>query len=354
MSLPVTNDGFDFKNKKCKSIFYNEIDSKGNKIDLLRIKNMDEDIDFLIRERLYRSSSMGISEDVLMEFISIKYGDVKALEEFFKLNGFLFNIGSEDYSLFKCKDLFLLIHRVRTLSELIGELAKEPEGKSEVDRPDIIKILRDSFYLLLTPPISFELDDKIIYKGLNMSDSYLDVHGLTSSVPFSGTGDDDHLGDDIIYWDSCLARNTLDNILTYTDYYENNSWLIYFLTSVYDFLEYIDLKGTAVLNTDKGISEHKDSIENAAKMIIKQEMDYHLASIRPTYNIEQLEASWDITDFISALYFSILFINPKFNIIKKCGKPDCINYFTVSKSNNRRIYCSKKCANAIAQRIFRQ
>lgn len=346
MEMPITDAGFDFLNEKCSTIFFNDFDSKGNEIKLLRIKNENDIIEFRIRESLFRKGDEGKDRDILMDFISINFGNVRLLEEFIDLNGFLFEIRKEEYTLFKCKDLFLVIHRMKILTELIYEL-----GKS---RPDYLLILKNTFYLLLTPPISFKIDDKVVFSTPNMSNPDFDIYGLTSTEPFYEFNSEYEFREDVIYWDSYYTKGQLNNHLTYTNYYENPNYQIDFLASVYDYLEYIDLKGTAVLNIEEVPFKYEPTILDAARDIVKKEMDLQLSKITPTYNAHKLEASWDIPDLITALYFSILFLSPKFQLIKKCKKPDCPNFFTVTKSNNRKIYCTRDCANAMSQRNYRE
>lgn len=346
MEMPITDAGFDFINEKCDTIFFNDFDSKGNEIKLLRVKDENDIIKFRIRENLFREGDEGKNKDLLMDFISIEFGDVELLEKFLNLNGFLFEIGKEEYSLFKCKDIFFIIHRMRILTELIYELGK--------NIPDYLVILKNTFYLLLTPPVSFKVNDKIVFSTPNMSNPDFDIYELTSDAPFYGFDSEDEFREDTVYWDSYYTRDQLNNHLTYTNYYENPNYQIDFLASVSDYLEYIDIKETAVLNIEEVPFKCEPTILDAARNVIKVEMDHQLSKITPTYNPYKLETSWDIPDLITALYFSILFQNPKFRLIKKCKRPDCPNFFTVNKSNDRKIYCTRDCANTMSQRSYRK
>ena len=90
MDMPITDAGFDFLNEECDTIFFNDFDSKGNEIQLLRVKNKSDIIKFRIRENLFREGDEGKDKDILMDFISIKFGNIELLGEFLNLNGFLF------------------------------------------------------------------------------------------------------------------------------------------------------------------------------------------------------------------------------------------------------------------------
>lgn len=119
---------------------------------------------------------------------------------------------------------------------------------------------------------------------------------------------------------------------------------------VYSTLQSAKVPGTLAMS----LATELASILDTARKILKEDIDHNLSNITPTYNSESLEASWDIPDLITALYFSILFLNPNFKIVKKCKNPNCINYFTVYKSNDRKMYCSDACGNAMSQRKFRE
>lgn len=344
MTLPITGSGFEFKNKKCDPIFYNEINSKGEEIHLLRVKSKEKDVNFTIKENLCREDDRNES-DILMDFISIPFGDIESLEEFFNLNGFLFSIDYEEYSLFKCQDLFLISHRMQLLIEIINELRK--------DEPDYIKLVKHTSYLLLVPEVSLEVNGEAVYKTANIVNEDFDLHNLTSDSPLTSS-DEDIIGENILYLDSCSMSGILTHYYERTNYYEEPNYQVDFISTIYDYINYIDLRESTVLNIDKVSNEIEPTILDTAKKIIKKEIDYHLSQVRPTYNVDLLEASWDIPDLITALYFSILFLNPNFKIIKRCANPKCINYFTVYESNDRKIYCSTRCGNAVSQKRFRE
>ena len=67
-----------------------------------------------------------------------------------------------------------------------------------------------------------------------------------------------------------------------------------------------------------------------------------------------MSGSWKIPNLITAIYFSIFFLNPNFTLIKKCANPTCDAYFDVLNSNKKRIYCGPQCSNIISQRKYRK
>ena len=112
--------------------------------------------------------------------------------------------------------------------------------------------------------------------------------------------------------------------------------------------------------TDWGKEELDDFYDNydylvltVARNIIKKEIDYGVRRITPSYDSNQLIGGWNFPDLISALYFSIFFLNPNFTIVKKCENPTCSNYYTILNTDKRKMYCGIRCANAVSQRKAR-
>ena len=95
------------------------------------------------------------------------------------------------------------------------------------------------------------------------------------------------------------------------------------------------------------------SIE-VAKITIKEELDYAINAIFPSYDIESMTGSWVIPDLYSALVFSIFYMKPDLESYRRCENPNCGCYFLVSTTNSRRKYCSVECSNAVQQRRHRQ
>ena len=97
----------------------------------------------------------------------------------------------------------------------------------------------------------------------------------------------------------------------------------------------------------------KDRIIEAAKTTIKDELEYALRNIKPSYDSDTALGAWNIPDFLSALYFSIFYMRPDLQIFRLCASPYCNNYFTVTSTNSRKKYCCHECANYVSQRAYR-
>lgn len=99
--------------------------------------------------------------------------------------------------------------------------------------------------------------------------------------------------------------------------------------------------------------ELKEMLIEVTRNIVKSELEYNIANIKPNYDTGSMSGAWYIPDLLSSIYFSIFFLNPNFEIIKKCSNPICPSYFSVLHSNKRRKYCSSRCANTVNQRNSR-
>lgn len=86
-----------------------------------------------------------IEKNLLGSLISIKTGDTTALFEYFKRNGFLFNISGLEYEPIDTDKMFELIRRLRSTVELLSAMGSI--------RKDYHKILGLSLYLMLSNPI---------------------------------------------------------------------------------------------------------------------------------------------------------------------------------------------------------
>lgn len=99
--------------------------------------------------------------------------------------------------------------------------------------------------------------------------------------------------------------------------------------------------------------ELKQELLNITKDVVKTELNYNISKVRANYNIDDLQASWQMPDLLTAIYFSIFFLNPHFEIVKKCANPTCDTFLSAVHSNTRKKYCSTRCANAVSQRNSR-
>lgn len=100
--------------------------------------------------------------------------------------------------------------------------------------------------------------------------------------------------------------------------------------------------------------KHKELLVRLAKKVLQDEMNYHLSQIHPAFNTDKMSPDWYIPDLLSAMYFSIFYMNPQHKIFKPCARTDCSNFIIVNDSNFLLKYCTDGCKNIVTQRNKRR
>lgn len=373
-TLSVVNSSFSFSNYSCDVLIDTIHDNTGNQYKNLRIKNISgKHIDFNFTQALYKKTDSLQEHNVLMEFISIPNDDTNSLMKFFITNGFILHNSVKEYILYSCTDLHAIVKRVKCLVELIMELQKG-SLLNEI-------LLKNTIYLLLSDPIVISNDTNskenntsqdvmIIYNsGKRKIHSYIfdyNTLGPNSNV-FLDYDQDLYAGAYTDFDNSKKEfRDELKLSLTLNYLFRHN--ISQETRSQINFLyKLVNISGIEQINAKEGViftkkiqtiitafdDELKSKLTDIAKHVIKTEFDYNISRIMPSYNTDTLLGSWKIPDLLSAIYFSIFFLNPNFEIIKKCANSTCPNYYSVLHSNKRKKYCSQQCANAVNQRNSR-
>ena len=95
--------------------------------------------------------------------------------------------------------------------------------------------------------------------------------------------------------------------------------------------------------------QYKTVLLEIAKDVIKCEIDMQLQLVRPIYDIESMSANWEIDNRFAAMYLSLFYMRPKYEIYRRCENPNCNRFFKVSTTNSKRKYHDLACQNAAAQ-----
>jgi hypothetical protein len=373
-ALSVANSSFSFLNYSCDVLIDTIHDNAGNQYKNLRIKNISEKpIEFSFTQALYKKTDFSKQNNILMDFISIPYDNTDSLKRFFMNNGFILQNPIEGYSLYSCNDLHGIIKRVKCLVELIMELHKET--------PTYEILLQNTIYLLLSDPVVISRD--MSSKGTNNSqETKLIYHSSDRKIQscifeYSDLGPDPNV---FLDYDQDLyagAYTDFENSKKeFKDEFKLSVTLNYLfrdnisqeIHSQINFLYKLEnISPIKQISTKEGViftkkiqsiinsfdNELKENLLEITKYVIKTELDYNIGKIRPNYDVDTLLGSWRIPDLLSAIYFSIFFLNPSFEIIKKCSNPTCSKYYSILHSNTRKKYCSQQCANAVNQRKSR-
>lgn len=97
----------------------------------------------------------------------------------------------------------------------------------------------------------------------------------------------------------------------------------------------------------------KKATLQVAKYVIKEELDYNLSAVTPSYDIRQMAPSWRIPDLFTGLYFSLFYMNSSQELFRLCANPSCRKPFRVETTRRNKKYCCDACRNAVGQRRYR-
>ena len=351
----VTNNvGFIFSNHKTDVKLNNSYDELGNLYKTIRLKEISELIEFQYKDKLIKSNDKFARIDILTKLLSVN--NEKSLIKFFNNYGFLFSSKTEMYALYSCDELLSVIKRIGYLIEMIMEIHS--------DSPSYKTISYNLLQLMLAYPskvndLSNESNPQVIYQSPeHQIRKNLVSMGALSTNPLFLVEIDEEADPNFQYF--------VDEDYSFQGSYHYYLSIDDNTRTLHDFLDYIfsktsinfvELKKGVVLTKPLNIRPNEDEIEiiiNAAKLIIKAEIDYHTKLISPVYDLESMVGTWKIPNLITAIYFAIFFLNPNFKVIKKCANPTCDEYFDVLTSNKKKKYCSPRCANIMSQRKYRE
>ena len=341
--FPIFNGGFSFSNYSCDILVDSYYNRYGKNLKNINIRNDDQrTIDFIFKESLYNKNNISMDHNILVQFMSIEPNNIEALHKFFTDNGFIFNGSFDEYTRYKHEVLDIIIKRVSCLVQLIMELQKETKN---------FKILfQNTMYLLLTKPFQiFNNNKELVYESIHYP-IYSILGGYREPIFFKNPNRIEEYSDaEIDFIDS--PRNTSDifklNVASNYLLNENITGIdklqLKFLYKILTYPYFFKIKYTNNIiefeseekleNTLKADKELQSMLIQITKHIIKSELEHNIKNIKPSYDIDSLLGSWKIPDLLSAIYFSIFFLNPKFDIIKKCSNPTCSSYFSVLHSN---------------------
>jgi len=331
--------------------------------------------------RINRETGAIESKNLLGELMGIRDGDKDGIMRFFRENGFLFPITFDGLESFSFEDIFSVLRKIRETLNLMS-LLHEPRIQYKkimstlcwltLSRRVHIRSLdesREEFKTCLHSYIKYlESQQRGIYDSLSL-DPYASndivvpdtVYPPETSVSISDLERAALVGDA----DSGLSRYRA-SILFLSERGEIPSdrkvidYFYHLTTEVGNIMSVQESK--AEISFDCGDAEVaarfstqlRRATIDVAKITIKEELDYAINAIFPSYDIDAMTGSWVIPDLYSALLFSIFYMKPDLELYRKCENPNCGCYFLVSTTNSRRKYCSIECSNAMQQRKHRQ
>lgn len=111
---------------------------------------------------------------------------------------------------------------------------------------------------------------------------------------------------------------------------------------------------TSELISEAGITS--EMLNRAAVTCMSDIINSQTYLITPNlqYDNGKLSSDWNISSLLEAMYMELLVTFTPNTQVKKCANPTCNNFFDVGKGNERKIYCSQRCALLMAKRKQRE
>lgn len=334
--------------------------------------------------RINRETGAIESKNLLGELMGIRDGDKEGIMQFFRENGFLFPITADGLESFSFEDIFFILRRVRETLNVMS-LLHEP-------RVQYKKIMSTICWLTLSRRViirSLDEDREEFKTCLHSYMKYLESQkgGLYDSLSFDPYTSNDIVVPDTIYPpETSISISDLENASLVGVKKENDSGLSRYRTAILFLNEHGEVPTdrmlidyfyhlTSEVGNIVAVQEEKAEVTfdcgdeevsarlnsqlrkasiDVAKITIKDELDYAINAIFPSYDVDAMTGAWVIPDLYSALLFSIFYMRPDLELYRKCENPNCGCYFLVSTTNSRRKYCSVECSNAMQQRKHRQ
>lgn len=325
------------------------------------------------KKGLVRIAANGTIEEpnILGTFISLCDKKEKDLIKFVSENGFIFPIGSDDYEKIKKEELTNILTRLKLTVELMS-------GISSIKK-NYYKIVSNIINLLLYAPV--ELKTELMKKSYNTHHyNYIDL--LKSS---GGTLSDKRkqqefdsevftIEEDSIFpnyeisisdYNNCMSSTSIGIFKNIMHLYVNTDFeneierkitdvLFHSLEKCQSLETFLSDESKVLFDLNKADDKFKETIIEVANYIVGEEINSNLTRIRPVYNTNKKTPSWVIDDLLSALYFSIFYLDHNLELYRQCANPRCNKWFLVRTTSTKKKYCSDECRNRVVQNRYRK
>ncbi len=305
--------------------------------------------------------------NILGRFISLCDKPEKELIKFMNDNGFIFPVEIDNYETIKKEELLNILTRLKLTVELMSNISSI--------KKDYHKIVLSIINLLFYRPVEFTTDSMQSTYTTHHYD-YVDLLKSSGDTLSDKRKQQEFNSDVYTIENDTIFPNYEINIADYNDIicsaipsiFKNIMCLYVGLDSkntierkITDVL-YHSLKECKSLesfgntkNSLKNISDNfQKTIIDVAKYIIGEEINSNLNRIYPVYNMDKMTPSWKIDDLLSALYFSIFYLNSELELYRQCANPRCSKWFLVRTTTTKKKYCSQECCNRVTQDKYRK
>ena len=380
-ALEMAGNMFVFDNPCCDCRVETTYTEDGKKEHTFRIKRIDGSYKYAYAPiyglvMIDRKTGSTIYTKVIEDFLNIKEENVDSITDFIEKHGFFIPLPNDNkYKKYNHVDICSAIHRFRCLVELMSLLEdKEIKYKKIFDfiTPLLFEkaIVFDNGILNYTSIYTFtdlwerafelperksEFNEENMYSDetyYSIIDSFTGKTENIESIFFDKFIEVTNNSDDSEYYTAKIYKLYRDGFTKHTD---NTSR--YFIDLLYhdidDVIINIDSVHSANMSFDS-YDDYKTKLIEISKLVIKQELDFHLKGIHPIYDISTMSPNWEITDFYTALYFAIFYTRPNFEVYRRCANPDCNCLFKVSTTNRHKKFHDDSCQTACSRRKNRK
>lgn len=317
----------------------------------------------------------------LGEFLGIKKDDFIGIKSFFEKYGFLYPISEGIFEKFYYSDFFVVQNQIQAFINLVNNQNEFNQNFTELidcvlflifNIPKIKSECLSSYFRkenaiknLINTPIQLSENHKNFKfikdeQGQKIGYFIRQSSVLNNVIKFSKEEIQDIEQDK-------YTPNWCKNILKLFFCLDNieidihNKQIIEFLFALIylanpfdiectDLHNFLSTKQYDLLKENKHFTE---SLFTISKLLIISEFENALKFVTPTYNVIDMKPDWKLPSLISAFYFSIYYKNSKNIIYRQCSNINCNQYFEVSSTNSKKIYCSTGCSENKNARMSR-
>ncbi len=325
------------------------------------------------KKGLVRIASNGSIEEtnILGIFISLCEKNEKDLIKFVNENGFIFPVECNNYEKIKKEVLTNILTRLKLTIELMSDVSSI--------KKNYYKIVSSIIKLLFYAPIEFKTE--LMKENYNTHHyNYVDLLKSTGGTLSIKRQQQEFNSDVFTIEEDTIFPNYEVNITHYNSYmsstnvgifknilhlYVNTDFendierkisdvLFHSLEKCQSLENFLADESNVLLDLNKIDNKFKETIIEVANYIIGEEINSNLTRIRPFYDSNKKSPSWVIDDLLSALYFSIFYLDPNLELYRQCSNPKCNKWFLVKTTSTKKKYCSEECRNRVVQDRYRK
>lgn len=394
-AFEMAGNMFVYENPRCDCKITTNYTDNGDVVHALHIKTIEgvhkyayAPIDGLVMID-NKTGSIMQKHKAIEDFLNIKLQDINSIKEFIDAYGFVMPLPDDGkYKNYNHIEIGHIILRFRSMVQLMSAIENE--------LIDYDKVLQLTSYLLFSFPRKIALNEKDegictcihaftkLWYNINelpslddnmTGDFSYDPYEAYYSIPDSFTEKEEHLSA-LEYLEKedadPLTHNSSSIFLAkilklYKDGFPEN-WgpneryvIDFFYHLLKTGIEIDDISENGRITTSKNINtdpnfteQFKSRLIDIAKLVIKEEFDFELYGIHPTYDIETMSPNWEIPNLFTALYLALFYTRPDYEVYRRCANPNCNRLFKVKTTNSRKQYHDTSCQNAAAQMRHRK